>query len=106
MESGDVWGQLPELARKKKKNSKRARMGVVVDRAANEAVVKSVHPDSPAEKAGIRAGDVITRFDNRLIANAGELIDLIKSKRPGSRFYVEIKRDGYYFSVNVQLEEF
>lgn len=75
MKVGEAWGQLPELAgKKKKKRRKRARMGVIVDREANEAIVKEVHPDSPAAKAGIQADDVITRFDNQAIRSAAELM--------------------------------
>ena len=53
---------------------------VVVDREANEAVVKEVQPiNSPARKAGIQIGDVVTRFDNRAIANAADLTSMIKT---------------------------
>ena len=106
MKASESWGQLPELAKKKKGKRRRARMGVVVDREANEAVVKEVHPNSPAGKAGIQTGDVITRFDNRAIANAAELISMIKTKRPNEGFNVEVRRNGHYFTTYVVLEGF
>ena len=107
MKSGEVWGQLPELSKKKKKQqTKRARMGVVVNPESDRALVREVHANSPAAKAGIRVGDIITRFDNQRVENGQELIDLVKTKRPNQGFYVEIQRKGYYFSVYIVLEEF
>ena len=98
MASGEVWGELPDLSKSKRKE-KRASIGVVVDRTADNALVKNVHEDSPAYNAGIRIGDVITRFDNVPISSAKELIDLVKTCKPGKGFSIEILRNGLYFNV-------
>ncbi len=103
--AGDSWGTLPELA-PGHREMKRARIGVVVDKSAANAVVKSVHKNSPAARAGIRAGDVITRFDDVTVVDSDRLIELVKTKRPGDGFNVEIQRNGYTFSVYVILEKF
>ena len=105
MASGEVWGELPDLA-KPKRIKKRARIGVVVDRTAENALVKNVHEGSPAQKAGIRIGDVITRFDNSSISSAKELIDLVKTRKPGQGFYVEVLRNGLYFNFYIVLEKY
>lgn len=105
MASGEVWGSLPDLGKPKKKK-RRARIGVVVDRSAPNARVKSVHDGSPAHKAGIRVGDVITRFDSKPISTAQELIELVKTQRPGQGFYVEIQRNGLYFTYYIVLENY
>ena len=107
MESGEVWGQLPELAKKKKKRKSRRRqpkMGVVVDRQASNALIKDVQPNGPAAKVGIQSGDVITRFDNEVISNSTQLIELIKTKRTNKGYFVEVQRNGYYFTVFVTLD--
>ncbi len=108
MIAGNVWGELPDLSSRKKKsrNIKRAKMGVVVDREAVNALVKQVHPDSPAARAGIRTGDVITKFDGKLVENAADLIAQVKTKRPGTSHTVEILRGGYYFKVELVLDQF
>ena len=103
MAQGDVWGRLPNLSEPKKK-TRRARIGVIVDRTAVNALVKSVHEGSPAYKAGIRGGDVITRFDNTAVGDAQDLIDMVKTKRPGQSFMVEIQRNGLYFSAFIVLK--
>ena len=106
MAASEVWGELPNLSSPKKRKRSRARMGVVVDRNAENALVKSVNENSPAARAGIQAGDVITRFDNRRIENAQELIETIKTKKTGQGYSVEILRNNYYFNVQLVLEKF
>ncbi len=105
MQRGETWGELPELSGEKKE-SKRARMGIVVDRTASNARILKVHPGSPAERAGILAGDVVTRFDNVEITDSVQLIELIKEKRPGRAFNVEVRRNNNYLKVLVELEVF
>ena len=79
---------------------------MIVDRTAVNALVKSVHEGSPAYKAGIRGGDVITRFDNTAVGDAQDLIDMVKTKRPGQSFMVEIQRNGLNFSAFLVLEDY
>lgn len=47
-------------------------------------VVRSM-PDSPAQRAGIRAGDVITKVNDRVVTDADELIAAVRSHAPGER---------------------
>ncbi|MDR7301388.1 trypsin-like peptidase domain-containing protein [Haloactinomyces albus] len=49
------------------------------------ARVVKVDPGSPAEQGGVRAGDVITKVNNRVITSADELIAAIRSHAPGDR---------------------
>lgn len=107
MLSGESWGELPELENSgKRRAKKRARIGVVVDRDATSALVKRVHPNSPAEKAGLSAGDIITRFDNQVVEDSDHLIELVKRKKPGDRVSMEVLRNNYYFSKFINLEDF
>ena len=46
-------------------------------------VVSFVAKGSPAEKAGLKANDVLTQMDDQLIVNAEQLQALIKGKKPG-----------------------
>ncbi|MEM9410472.1 MAG: trypsin-like peptidase domain-containing protein [Planctomycetota bacterium] len=111
MAAGESWGNLPELSSSKRKNElphKRARLGVGIGNTGESvgALVTRVVPNSPAEKAGIVVGDIIVRFDYRLISNSDELIELIKTKKIGQSYRMEVKRNGYYFNVQVVLDDF
>jgi len=58
------------------------------------ALVSLVEEGSPAEKGGIRVGDVITRFDGHEIGDSSELPHYVGLTRPGTRVPVEVVRDG------------
>jgi hypothetical protein len=58
------------------------------------ARVRNVVIGSPADKAGIRAGDVIREFDHATIADAHELEKAVANHSPGERVAVRTWRDG------------
>ncbi|MGE5190697.1 MAG: DegQ family serine endoprotease [Gemmatimonadota bacterium] len=57
------------------------------------ALVSEVLKDGPAEKAGIRTGDVIVSFDGRSVADEHELAQLVAATKPGSKATVDVIRD-------------
>jgi serine protease Do len=67
-------------------------------------LVGGVHKDSPAEKAGIKTGDVITKVDGQSVRNVDELRDRMREKRDAHAESVTITllRDGAERSVSVQ----
>jgi serine protease Do len=69
----------------------------------NGILVTYVAADSPAEKAGLRQGDVITQFDGRPIRDASLLQSQIASMKPGSQVSLLALRDGKPDTVTVQL---
>lgn len=58
------------------------------------AVVYDAAPGSSAEQAGLRPGDVITRIQNRPVANAGSVQATVGIARPGAALPVVYLRDG------------
>ena len=70
-------------------------------------IVVEVAPRSPAERAGIRQGDVITRIDDTAISNSGDLRRLLRSRRGGETVTVHGIHlvNGSAYSTRVQLEE-
>ena len=56
------------------------------------AYVGSVRPDSPAEKIGLAAGDIVTKFSMRNIANAADLEHALATMNSGSRFSLTFLR--------------
>jgi S1-C subfamily serine protease len=57
-------------------------------------VVRGVRDSSPADKAGIRAGDVITELDHKPVANAGDMKRLLAAHPKGAPVVVLLHRDG------------
>ena len=62
-----------------------------------------VIPGSPAEQAGIKPGDVITKIDGRAIARSEDLIIAIRAKAPGDTVVLTVKRDGKEQDITVTL---
>jgi serine protease Do len=68
-------------------------------------LVRSVTKDSPADKAGIKAGDVITKIDQTKVSTPGEISAAIRAVRPKRTFPVEFVRDRHESSVSVTVAE-
>lgn len=67
------------------------------------ALVARVSPDSPAAKAGIKAGDVIVKFNGVPVDTSGELPPIVGLLSPGSRADVEVVRHGKHKSLTVTI---
>ena len=65
------------------------------------ALVASVDPDSPAKKAGIEVGDIITKYDGQTIEHSSDLPMLVADTTPGKRAPVEVWRKGGVKSLSV-----
>ncbi len=68
------------------------------------ALVAEVLPDSPAARAGIQAGDVLTKFDGKLVDSSSALPVLVSLTDSGKSVSVELWRNGRAQTVNVRLE--
>ena len=68
------------------------------------AVVSQVEPDSPAAKAGLKTGDVITGLDGKPVSDAGELQVEVGQKQPGTTIHLDVMRDGKGQNIPVTLE--
>jgi putative serine protease PepD len=67
------------------------------------ATVAEVVPGSPAAKAGLTEGDVITELDGEKIAGTEDLIAAIAAAQPGDTVKLEIERDSKSTEVSVKL---
>jgi len=71
--------------------------------APRGALVTEPTKDSPADKAGVKSGDVITKVDGKTINNALDLSRTIAGKNPGTKVELTIWRDGKEQTISVEL---
>jgi len=67
------------------------------------AVISTVKSGTPAAKAGLRAGDVITSLNGKKVANATEIRGLLALQKPGDTVTLGYTRGGAGHSVSVKL---
>ncbi len=81
-------------------DASRERLGLT---SGTGAYVMSVGFGTPAEAAGIRAGDVITAVDGDRVTSSDELGSAIRRHRPGDRVEIKWQRAGAERSATVTL---
>jgi serine protease Do len=69
------------------------------------ALVSVVAAGGPADKAGIKAGDVIIEFNGRPVANTGDLQKAVTATKPGTSVGLKVMRNGKEQSLNATVEE-
>jgi serine protease Do len=77
-------------------------LGLVV---AEGAMVQDVTPRSPAERAGLRAYDVIVEVEGRRVASNQALIQDISARQPGTVTKLDVLREGRRQTMSVKLAE-
>jgi serine protease Do len=69
------------------------------------AVVARVSPDSPADKAGLKTGDVILRVAAQPVTVAADVVDAVSQRKPGDKLELEYQRAGDKRKATVALTE-
>ncbi len=69
----------------------------------NGVLVQQVQPNGPADKAGLKAGDIITTIDGRSIKDGDDLVNEIASRRPGSSVRLGFLREGKQTDATVTI---
>ncbi len=80
-------------------------MGVTLDPSfpGQGALIESVTPGGPAQRGGLRAGDVIVRLGSRQIGDADELVVAIRDQLPGEEVTVQARRGNRLIDTTVTL---
>lgn len=99
-------------------SSSRGRIGVMVqlgtdaEKEKRGALVASVVPDGPADKAGIRADDIITKFNGTSLAAKSDddspgrrLVELAQKLKPGDKVDVEYLHGGKSAKATLEADE-
>jgi S1-C subfamily serine protease len=76
-------------------------LGIMVQPGAPE--IAGFAENSPSEKAGLQAGDVITKVKRKNIGSFQDLLEVMQKTRPGERVSVTVTRDGRERTVTVTL---
>jgi putative serine protease PepD len=69
------------------------------------AYITGVEPGTPAERAGLRIGDVVVRVEGAPVTSAAQLGSVIRQQRPGDTVNVVVNRDGTEVPVRATLSE-
>ena len=69
------------------------------------AIISKVTPDSAADRAGLKRGDVIQSFNGQTVSDFNSLRNHVADAQPGSNATVGIIRDGGEKTVSVKLDE-
>ncbi|MEV4300244.1 S1C family serine protease [Microbispora rosea] len=72
---------------------------------ASGAVVSSITAGSPAEKAGLKEGDLITKINDKVVDSAEALVGTIRSSRAGDKVTITFTRDGKENTITTALAE-
>ena len=75
------------------------------DKAQAGVVVEEVTTESPAEKAGIKKGDVITEFDGERVRSVRQFSRLVQETPAGRKVQTVLMRDGQRVTVSVEPRE-
>lgn len=96
----------------------RGRIGVQIDQVSKDdaeasglgkpqgALVRGVEAGSPAEKAGVEAGDIILKFDGKPIEKSTDLPRQVGNTKPGTRSTLTVFRRGVSKELTVTIGEF
>jgi serine protease Do len=78
--------------------------GIKLPRAYG-ALVQRVEPDSPADKAGVEGGDVITKVDGKTIEKFNDIFRIVGGIRPGTKSSLQVFRNGSFRELPVTVAE-
>ena len=69
------------------------------------AIITQVEKDSPADIAGIKVGDVVTKINNRVVENASAMIYKIGLLKFNTEITIQLNRKGKTITTNVKILE-
>ena len=73
--------------------------------SCSRALVQDVTAGGPADKAGIKNGDVIRKLNGQTVESNSQLTAMVTNMNPGTQVSVDLIRDGQPMTVQVRLGE-
>jgi serine protease Do len=81
----------------------RAYLGVMTETHGDGARITEVMEKTPAEKAGLKKGDIITSVNEKPISNPEELSNIVGTYKPEDKVNIALKRDGRNEKISLTL---
>ncbi len=69
----------------------------------NGTLIAGVQPGGPAERAGVRRGDILIGVESQTFSDATEMLNLIAALKPGERATLQLLRDRKEMAVQIQV---
>ncbi len=101
----DEWSTLVQGKDFDSRGPRPAMLGIFASVGAADARIGEIVPGSGAEKAGLKAGDVILKFAGREVHRYEEIPPLVQTRKPGDQVEVEFRRGAGTFKLQVTLGE-
>lgn len=80
-----------------------AREAVPAERVRSGVRIAGVFADGPADRAGLRAGDIVTRIDDQAVRDLDDLRAGTTAREPGTTIRIDVERDGEPLSFEATL---
>ncbi|MGB1815452.1 MAG: PDZ domain-containing protein, partial [Rubripirellula sp.] len=80
-----------------------AYMGVSLANRENSVVISGLVQDAPAARAGLKTGDSLEKLGDKEVKNSQQVLDFMRSRSPGQKIPVTVKRNGESISVTIDL---
>ncbi|RMG06620.1 MAG: M20/M25/M40 family metallo-hydrolase [Planctomycetota bacterium] len=90
---------------RKRRRGPRAYVGVVTGADPRGLALREVVPQSPAARAGLKVGDVLTRFGERPVASLRDLRAALRERKPGDAVKLSVLRHGEALELELTLGE-
>jgi len=98
--AGKKWGGLFDFA---SRTPPQAILGVSFDRESKELKIAEITKDGPADKAGLKVGDLVLGIDGNKLKEHADLVAFLYKKKPGDEVKIEIDRDGDMETIDLKL---
>lgn len=87
----------PSLAR-------RVSIGLSLGNVEGQAVIVSLKPTGPADRAGLKVGDALLMLNDTNVSNSGDLVQALRAFKGGDNVTVTVRRDGDQLPISVALD--